>query len=289
MKRKWRWFFEKSAKRDYEEIDLPSSRPEVFFDVIKNQYQVLLGIAALMFVFALPFLGVHLYLDLEKALAYQALQAATITEEVYETRILLYSRLLLVAVPIGSMIFSLGLAGFARIFKRLCFLQPIFFFDDFKKGIRENALPFIGMAFFSSAIFTLFAWIRTLDPSHFFLSILWALSLVFAYPSFLFFVTVSSLYQTRFFSALSIALRIYARSFLPFLPLLLCFVAPLAAEFIPDVVIKYIVLALSLVLFGPLLFLAFFLFSYWRFDRYINHERYPELVDRGIHRKKQEK
>ena len=284
--RKWHWFFEKTASRDYEEDDLPSTRPEVFWDVLKNQYRVLLGISLLLFLFALPFLGVHLYLDLQKAVTYQAFTVGSLAEDAYQDQIDMLNRLLLITIPIGAMIFSIGLAGAARIFKRLCFLQPVFFFDDFKKGIKENTWYFMGMAFLSSAIFSIFAWIRTLDSSNFIYSILLALSLVIVYPAFLFFIPVASLYQTKFLTAVGISFRIYVRSFLPFLPFLLGFVAPLGVEFIPDVAIKYIVLCLALVLVGPLLTLAFFLFSYWRFDKYINKERYPELVDRGVHRKK---
>ena len=48
---------------------------------------------------------------------------------------------------ITSMVFSLGLAGILKIFKRLILNEPIFYMHDLLEGVKENAWCFLLFSF----------------------------------------------------------------------------------------------------------------------------------------------
>lgn len=285
---KWPFHFRpKKATRDFQITDLPSNRFQVFFDVLKNEHRVLFAVSCLLLLFLLPYLGWNFFLELQMAQISLSASNGSLPLEEANENIAYLTRLSLVAFPLGMSLFSLGLAGASRATKRLCFLEPVFFWDDTKKGIKENALPLLLSTFLFSLLLALFAFLRNWQPDQFFWSLGLAIGLIFLLPVYWFFVAVVSFYRLSYGSAMLLAFRVDFRSYLLFLPFLPFFLAPFAFTFIPDVVLKYLVLVLYLLLFSSLLLLAFFLFSYSRFDRYINAIHYPEMVDKGIHRKKE--
>ncbi len=269
-------FAKKPKKEDFLESGLPSSRPALFWDVLRNEYRKLMGVALLLLIFALPFLALHFFVD-----------AYVIALENSGSENAIFPHYLFLAFnPFATMIFGLGVGSLMRIIKRLCYLEPVFFFEDWKAGIKQNGRQsalggfLIGLFFSGTYLFHL------LRPEE----LLWDMPLgIFAliiYPIFLFSFPIIATYKTNWNETYSLSARIYLKAFLTNLLPLAAFLTPYLFEMIPDLVVKYIAIFFFLLFVAPLILLAFFLYESYLLDKYINKEKYPELYDRGIHRKK---
>ncbi len=269
-------FVKKPKKEDFLESGLPSSRPALFWDILRNEYRKLIGIALLLLLFALPFLALHFFVDSYVI----ALEKAGNEDTAFP------HYLFLACNPIATLVFGLGVGSLMRIIKRLCYLEPIFFFEDWKLGLKQNGRQaalsgfLIGLFFSGTYLFHL------LRPNE----LLWDMPLgIFAliiYPVFLFSFPVIATYETKWSETYSLSARLYLKAFLTNLLPLAVFLAPYLFEMIPDLVVKYIVIFFFLFFLAPLLLLSFFLYESYLLDKYVNKEKYPELYDRGIHRKK---
>lgn len=286
MKRK-PLFRRKEAKRDFQESDLPSNRFEVFFDVLKNHYRTLLGVSLILLLFFFPLLAGQFYLDLSSASLLLSLNAGELAEADYISQSKLLNQFSMMLLPVGMTIASIGLAGCARIVKRLCFLEPVFFFDDFKRGVKENGLHFALTTFGFAALLALSLFLLGLNQDNFLGALFLGLVLLFAYPTYLVYLPSSSFYSMKFASSVGLSFRVMFRSYGILLPYLLVFLTPFGLQFVGDVVLKYLLLLATVLLSGAVA-LALFLFTFSRLDKYINKTHYPEWVDKGIHRKKKD-
>ena len=257
--------------------DLPSSRPALFWDILRNEYRKLLAISAVLILFAVPFLACHFLTD-----------AWVIALEGSGSENTVFPRYIFLALnPVATLIFGLGVGGCLRIIKRLCYLEPVFFYEDLKLGIKQNGRQsavgsfFIGLFFSGTYIF------RLLRPAEFLWNIPVGLFALVVYPSFLFSFPIISTYKINTGQAFSVGARMYFKTFVFSLIPLSLFLAPYLFEMIPDLVIKYIAILLFLLL-SPMWLLSFFLYETHFLDKYINKENYPELYGRGLHKKNEE-
>ena len=274
----------KVAKKDFSESDLPSNRFELFFDILKNHYRTLLGASLLFLLFLLPLLMVQFFLDLRGASLFLSFEAGEIAEADYLSQKGYIDSASLILFPIGMAIASIGLSGIARIIKRLCFLEPVFFFDDFKRGIKENGAHFAMMVFAFSALVSLALFVLSQFPGSLLGALPIGIVMLFVYPVALIFLPASSFYTMKFAPAVGLSFRVMLRSYGIVLPYLFVFLIPFGLQFVPDVVLRYLLLGVTGI-FSSAALVALFLFAFSRFDKYINKTRYPEWVDKGIHRK----
>lgn len=281
-----RLFKGKTRASDFTEEDLPHNRYELFFDILRNQFRKLFVVSSLLFAFALPFLFLHGFIDFFKAANHSAFALGNMSEEAYKASILYLEAIFLSLNPLATAIFGIGLSGVMRITKRLCYLEPVFLGDDFRKGVKENSRQVVMTCFLIGLFFSVCLFVRNLDSSAWYLNISIALFSSLIYPVLLLMIPVSSVYSLKYGEAVSVSFRLYARVFLPFLPILLLFISPFFFEYIPDFIVKYLVIALFVLFFGSLFPTSLFLVESNFLDRYINKDRYPELVDKGIVRRK---
>lgn len=266
----------KTKTVDFEEGDLPSTRPALFWDVMKNEFRKLFGVSLLLLLFALPFLAARFFCDFYLyALLSQGAENTSWP-----------SYLFLILNPIATAIFGVGIGGALRIIKRLCYLEPVFFWEDFKLGVKQNGKQAVLFSFLIGLCFSGTYAIHLMDPNNLLFDIPVGIFALLIYPSLLFAFPVICIYTTRAGETLNLSARLYLKAFLKNLIPLIAFLAPFFFEFIPDLIVKYIAILAFLVLLSPLYLMAFFLYESYLLDRYVNKEKYPELVDRGIHRKK---
>ena len=117
---------------------LPSTRKELFFDIIKNHFPRLVGLGLLMLAFMTPLILSFLIGDILSNNLYQSLMNKTLTQEQYEY-LFFVNRLILSGIQlICVVILSIGMGGIIKVYKRLLFLEPVFFKDDFKMGVKDS-------------------------------------------------------------------------------------------------------------------------------------------------------
>ena len=268
-------FKRKPRSVDFTAEGLPSSRPALFWDILKNEHRKLFGAALLLALFSLPFVALHIFTDFELLMLQK--------DDVSETW---PYYIFLAILPISAAIYGIGLGGILRIIRRLCYLEPVFFWEDFKLGIKQNAKQCVFFCFFIGVSFSICYLGRISHSEDILWNIPFGIFALIAFPCLLFSFVPMATYSNSFMQNLSLSSRLYLKAFLTNIIPLALFLSPLFLEFIPDLAVKYIVFLLFSILIWPLLLLGFFLYQTFLLDKYINKEKFPALYDRGIHRKK---
>lgn len=273
-------FKPKTAKADFEASMLPSTRREVFFDVVKLHFPKLVVCGVISLLFTLPFLFTAMARDGLQATLYQGSLSGDQDGETALVYLTTYQNVIaLVEIPC-FLLLSVGLAGLARVVKRFAWEEPVRVGGDFVKGIAQNWKHYLllglltGLAQFAcryAAQLSAGAW-----------GILPALLLALALGPVAAFLTVTiAVYDLRFSGHTRYALLLYGRNApKTLLAAGLCFL-PFVPQLLPNVYCHTIGRLVSGLMI-PLVMLAWFLFAFSCLDRDINREQYPELVDRGL-------
>ena len=280
---------QKHSKTDFSKSDLPKNRKEVFFDILKVRYSVLLKLGLIILISLIPLLVVTILEDGSLSSVYMNLQNGTLTEEQYAFEIATLSSLFAAVKIIAFMILSVALAGSVKVIKNLIWGEPIFFKEDFVKGIKDNLKNYILASLLLGSInlgvtFTYYSFTELV----FLKVIFYVIFYVLIIPSMLFVCSMSSIYNMTFLQLLGNGLILYIKTLPKTLLATLPFFLILATNFIGLYVVKYIALLVLGVFFIPLYMTGFMLYSCYTFDKYINLQFYPEIVDKGIYRNSQE-
>lgn len=264
-------FQSKVPQEDYSTGMLPSTRREVFFDVLKLQFPKLALCGLFSLAFTLPFLVSELVQDVYQTSLYQS-GAENEAAALY----LVTFRNVFAALDVLFYVFtSIGLAGLSRIIKRLAWEEPVNVWGDFGKGVQQNGRHYAllglltGLAGFACRYGT---------QDHILPSIAAGILLgpLAAY------MTVSiAVYSLRFMDHLKYALLLYVKD-VPrtLLAAAVCFL-PFVSQLLPNIYCRVIGRFISGLLI-PTVMLGWFLFSFYRLDQTINPVHYPELIDRGL-------
>ena len=267
----------KSANRDFTEDSLPHNRVEVFFDVLKQRYDVLLKIGALLLVFLLPTLIVGLIGDVTYLNVLSEGQASEA-----ELAALNQTFTLINVGPIAF--FGLGLAGAIKVVRNLVWGEPVFFWKDFFSGIKQNRLIYVFVFLIFALVKLLLSYLNALIPSDLLRALPSAICLVFLAPIGMFELSATVVYKDGFLSLLGNSVKFFVKS----APVCFVFVLVLAGAFLIDYIelfiLRCVLKVLAIVLFLPLYILAWTLFSHRVFDKMVNTALYPDYVDKGIYR-----
>lgn len=264
-------FQSKVPQEDYSAGKLPSTRREVFFDVLKLQFPklALCGLFSLAFTF--PFLASALVQDVYQASLYQnggSNEAAALFLVTFQN--------VFAALDVLFYIFlSIGLAGLSRIIKRLAWEEPVDVWRDFSKGVRQNGRQYALLGLLTGLV--LFACRYGVQGS----PVPSIAAGVLLGPLAAYMTVSIAVYSLRFMDHMKYALLLYGKDaprtmlaaavcFLPFIP-----------QMLPNIYCHVIGRFFSGLLI-PIVMLGWFLFSLYRLDQTINPTLYPELIDRGL-------
>ena len=267
---------QRSAKSDFTAQMLPHNRVEVFFDVIKQRYDVLFKIGLLSLAFLLPAIVVGLIGELSYVNA--AGEGAT-GEELFDLQ------LFFAIVNAGPFaLVGFGLAGIMRIIRNLVWGEPIIFGKDFSTGVKQNGAVFV----FTFLLFALINVVVTAAANVLPSGLVKALPVAVCVAVFLpvgeYVLCSSVVYKDGFFTLVKNSAKFYIKSapisllfaFLLSAALCVCFIGPLA--------LRLSLTAFAVVFLLPLYLLARTLYSHGVFDKLVNAALYPEYVDRGVYR-----
>ena len=265
---------------------LPTNRKEVFFDLLRNRKMFLFALSCYTFMFFIP-----LAVDL---IYFNFLESMAISAEKYEYLFSLIFYSMIIMLPC-MVIGFIGLAGAFYVAKHLVWQDGISLASDFFKGIKENwKHALINGAIFGLVLFGLVvggsfmliyadvhAVVRGIG-----IGALIVLFLVFGM------VTVLNFTQGVYYeNSFGVTLK-NSFSFLGLLNWKVLVIYLLSTGVVVTLgLFNFLTLVIGLLLFAVLnsvVIVLYTLISQSAFDKYINQEHYPHMVNKGLYKVSQD-
>ena len=261
---------------------LPSTRKEVFFDLLKYRKMSLFALSCYTFMFFIP-LAVDLFY-------FNYLESMAIIAEKYEYLFSLIFYSMLIMLPC----MAIGFIGFAGAFytaKRMVWQEGISLASDFFRGIKENWKD----ALINGVIFGLVLFGLVVGGSYLLIyapvtPVVRGIGLGALILFFLVFGMVIALHFTQcvyYENRYSVTLK-NSFSFLGLLNWKVFLVFLFSTGVIVTLgLFNLITLAIGLILFAftnSVVIILYTLISHAAFDKYINKEHYPEMVNKGLYK-----
>ena len=276
----------KVASKDFNISDLPSNRKEVFFDCIKNRFRYLFYCGLIVFITIIPIIIIYFLKNIYLGALLEELNQGNITNDDYKSGMMTYLLIYDGLIVLSSFIVSLSISGLTRVVRQIAWEEPLFFFKDFGDGIKMN-YKHISIHVFVLALIYLVSDISIYIQMRFALLsyIPYGIFYLIAIPMALYNISQTNVYLVSNIKATKNSLLFLLKT----VPVCILFSAILALAlfvgFIPNIAIKILIYVLLVILLFPLYYLAWFLYSCSIFDKYLNVNYYPEIVDKGIVRK----
>ena len=268
---------------DFSEQNLPHNRREVFFDCIKLYWQKLLLLGLILLACAVPLLAVSAVCDTVQQGLLQQLSDGVIDKVAYNGQVA-WLRLVEALIDIPCyVIVCVGLSGTVRVTRQMIWAEPLFFANDFADGIKQNWLTFCLCGFIISLLNVYLAFAESSGGGFFAYLPLGVVAIV-VLPTALWMMAASSVYNIGIGKNTTNSFVLYIKT--PFVTWL--FVALFASvamfDLIGFVAVRCICVAVFVVVLLPVFTLLWQLVCYSYFDKFINKQAYPEIVDKGIWR-----
>ena len=282
----------KVAKQDFLEENLPQTRKDQFFDILKNQYKVVLLTGLMLLLFFLPILAFSIFksIMIGKAYAVYELGEATI-EQVNDAVIfntLIFDGVNLLLYPI---LFA-GVSGVLRVIRQLVFGEPVVFRFDFNKGIKDNFKTFLLIGLFVALLKLLISFIVIGFGFNPYIKVAaYAILYAVLLPPLFVMSAYSVIYANKFFTSLKQSFLLYLRGSWKFLGMILVIIVPyiLLEEFFSYVTFRQIIYCVLIVFALPLVILISFMVMFETFDKLINIRLFPEIWRKGLYVSEKEK
>jgi len=279
------------ANDEISRLRLPKNRWQSFWDCVSNHTSQLIACGFMATLFALPLM---IILGLTNILVFDLnyqIGLGTITvEEGVKAIFNTMNTANLFTIPAIILLF-IGLSGLVRIIRRLIWQEDIFFWFDFRKGVKENWGSFlasgliVGVANWTVQLLIRYGYF--IDHSSWYE---WALPISIAVAVLLIPILTYTLVQTDIYvlsfsakmkNAFLLTMRTAPATF-GFVALVF---APWGIFWISMNEVLYLVLlAFFFIIFVPLEILAINEYCLHVFDRFINKMNHPEIFDKGIYR-----
>lgn len=265
--------------KDFDKSDLPSTRKEQFFDLLKHRFFFLLGLGVILLLFFIPLFASIVYKDL----AILGINQSNMEANEKSSSLFFISLLFSFLVMMGLLIFSIGLAGVMKLLKQLIYDEPIFFKDDFLSGIKENFKSFLLISFLTGLLNLISNTIAILFDNVLIVKILFpALNFALFYPVLFVCIFLSSTYSNNLMTTIKSSIVIYIKHFPT---VFLCFVLTYGVTFfqyIDIMLLKYLLILFVLLIYFPILFLASYLNQIRIYDSLINKDQFPSYYLKGL-------
>lgn len=274
----------KKKKGDYLQGDLPRNRFFQFFDILKNEWLSLVVYGLLFLLSALPFI-IYRYVHLKNVSAI----ASSGAEDAYATIVSSYLLYLLICLPL-FLLMGVALSGILRVYKRIGWGKGYFRAADCLEGIKENAVSTLCMTFcfwLAYALLT-YAGVYGAEVSSWVYWFSIAIKGLIVFPFFLFALYVFAVYRDSVSSRLMAAVVVFLKRSPSIILGSFLLEAPLLLLFLSSSYIQLLVPIAYALIYFPLGYLALILLYNRALDREINKTSFPELVDLGLSRHKQD-
>ncbi len=279
----------RSSTTDFDASRLPSTRWQSFIDILRNRWSVLLELGGVLFAFALPLL-VHLMLVrvavFEYNLAYDQglIDRSRAMMEIGQT----LNAGNLMVMPL-LLIFGIGLSGGLRILRQLIWQDNVFFFHDFKQGIKAH-LRDVLVSMAAIGVSNAAMWAIVFDASNredglrttFVVALSVAAFVVILMVS-VYVIFGSVLYALPLYGMVKNAILLGICTMFQTLGMLLVVTLPWLVWLFPlDNWVFPVILALMVVIF-PMGMLALMEHTFSVFDKYINQTHHLAIYRKGLY------
>lgn len=278
----------KVAKIDFTEASLPHSRRDVFRDVLKNRWKDLLKVGALLLLFSLPLLVFGAVGEINAANIYAEYKNGAISAETCASEVAASNGAFALIKIIGYLIFSVGIAGSARVLRQIIWDEPLFFFEDFKDGIKIYGGQF-ALAMFLYGLCSYTAVFFSSAANGILYAIALGLGVFILLPAMFFWLSERTVYANRIGENIRNGFMFYVRTLFKSIGMLLLAFLPFILEYVLEFfglynfIFKYSYLLICTFLFLPLGIMLWLLYTYSVFDKYINAELFPEILHKGFY------
>lgn len=273
----------KYLTKDFVADNLPSTRKQVFFDRLKLHFGKLLKLGLICFSVALPLFVISLLKDMGIASVYAEYESGNITLEQAQIYVVSSQNMYSLFSIVGYLILSVGVSGCMQVIKRLAWIEPVFLRQDFNDGIKFNCRGYLGI-FALFGIFMFFAHLSLNYFDNFIVSVLPIGVLLVAFlPTALLMLSQNCIYNVTFGENLRNSFALYLKTVPTTLLSVTVMALPTLFFIIPNIIVKYLLLAVSVIFLLPLAMLFWFLYSCYLFDKNINCKQFPELLNKGLH------
>lgn len=128
----------KNANTSFNEKKLPTTRWQQFIFFLTNEKLSLLKIGCALLIFFIPYILVYAFQAASIINIQQDYSAGNITASQMNYYTFIYNLIFNSVKLVCLIVFSFGISGILRIIRNLVWNEGVFFFDDFKKGIKQN-------------------------------------------------------------------------------------------------------------------------------------------------------
>lgn len=279
---------QKTATQAYTANMLPATRRAVFLDVLTLHWKELLLLGLILLLFYLPLLLCSVFRDLFISGLYSTLQQESADQSWGNMLIYLDVGYALLCTMLTA-VFAVGLSGVSRVIRQYAWLENVHISTDFGKGLRDNYKMSAGLCLLAGLIYTLCLTVYYTAGSYssFLLSCLSmvpiGLSLLVMFPILAIAAVMVPVYTNRLTGLLKNAFLVYSRT----LCKTLLFLLPCLTLYIPALLPNFychIFGSMGAILLTPFVLLAWTLYCYEQFDRFINSTVCPELIGKGTYR-----
>lgn len=274
----------RKSMKDFDSLDLPKNRKEVFFDCLKMRYGIVFGVGLMCVFFALPLIICCMVrdLNLSSLLAEGELYGLS-QEQIYENYYSIKVTYAMMLIPC-FVILGIGISGVMFIIRQLIWYEGLFFFSDFFEGIRKNWREY-GASFLVVGSYNLgLTVINHPRISELLQGSAIGIGAIIVFPLIIFVLLQSLVYKLNFIGSIRNSVYMYMQNIAATLLVELCVLLPFVAVFIPQVIVKYLVLSVLILFLLPPALMGCVLYGCSVFDKFINQNQYPELVNKGIYK-----
>lgn len=285
---KLNFFKQRKAAENYSINMMPTTRKQVFRDILHLHTARVFYIGLILLVFSLPLHVLDLFEDI-----YVTSISSNVNSDMAQADIdaIAYSVVsiknlfALIKIPLW-IIFSIGLAGVLRIVRQYCWIENVSLKHDFLIGIKQNfklcALTTLLLSIANFVCTYLINMSYVVGDSNYsvLLFLPAALNYLILIPMILIVCVCIPIYSNTFMQNIKIAfvlmMKKYFNILLSSFVLVFPFVMMSELGFYSNLIIRLIYPVM-----GGFIMIGFCLFMYDLMDKYINSKHFPDLVGRG--------
>ena len=267
----------KCAAEDYTEADFPATRKEVFSECYREHFSLIFRLGLVCFLALIPVLITMLLRDIYIIGVVEGLAEKT-DEKI--AAVYYQADAVFGLFQIGAnALFAALFAGVIQILRQLLWNEPVFFGDDFKKGIKSNSLRYFAVAF----LLSLTNYALNMLSGSLVTYILSGVFIVMILPVSAWFSLQGIYYKSGVLESIKNAVLFYIKTLPVTILLLVCTTVPfLLANSITLILAKCAVIIVLALLYIVPLAMCWMLYATHVFDKFVNKENYPEIYRKGM-------
>ncbi len=275
----------KINKADFLLTQLPQTRRDQFFFVLKNQFWSFFLIGLLLMLSLLPII-VSVYFQNVFEMGFEDLYATgELTKAEYDSAmfylIILFSGINTVLLSI----FAICLSGANRVVRQIVMGEGVLFGSDFKLGIKQNYLNTFLILLFLGIILTLVRFLSTFFLQYYIGLPLYIIFVILVVPTFFLALVFTSIYDANVFQCIFNSIKLYIHYWWQYLLAGIAFVGVIYGfshlQTLP-ILLLFIHIALALFVL-PIYILFMYELSTSLFDKYINKDNFTEYYLKGLY------